>query len=594
MDAVPVYERLQAVGLEYGAGHRAIEWVERGRGELWAQLSVPASVARDFDQYVLHPSVMDGALQACVGLLEGYAAGVALVPYALERVASGAGCTPRMGAWVRLQPSVGASIGKLDIDLCDEQGQVCVQLRGFTARPVSGEPAAVVTQPTMAPVQSAQPLESPQGVLLAIPEWRPSEPSSESASSPQSASSRQSVLSQQIGPSVQRVVLVCELPGVDLSRLERLLPGARCERIGSGASDLAERYLKQAQECFAQVQAILRDKPRGKVWVQVVAGSGVESQLAAGLSGLLRTAGQENPQLVGQVLLVEEDTSEEQLAQRLQRAGEGTVEAVVRYVEGARQVRRWREARWALAPVMFKERGVYLITGGLGGLGRLVAQEILRQTSQGQVVLAGRAALSEEKRAALAQLSSERVHYKQVDVEDRAQVQALIAQVCAEHGGLSGIVHSAGVIADNFIVKKSASEFEAVMGAKVRGTVNLDLASRGLELDFLVLFSSVAGALGNVGQSDYAAANGFMDGYAQYRNEWVRRGECHGRTVSINWPLWASGGMQMPAATLDWLQRETGMRPLETEHGLQALARSVELGAGQVLVLEGEKERLRE
>ena len=159
----------------------------------------------------------------------------------------------------------------------------------------------------------------------------------------------------------------------------------------------------------------------------------------------------------------------------------------------------------------------------LGGLGLLFAREILERTREAHVVLTGRSAFRPEKQNLLDESAghSRRLSYRQVDLGSLDQVGRLIAGIKGEYGQLAGILHCAGMIADNFILKKSAAQFSEVLGPKVTGTFNLDQASRNLELDFFVLFSSIAGAIGNVGQADYATANGFMDQFAAYRNRLV-------------------------------------------------------------------------
>src|SRR5262249_54442278 len=158
-----------------------------------------------------------------------------------------------------------------------------------------------------------------------------------------------------------------------------------------------------------------------------------------------------------------------------------------------------------------------------GGLGILFAKEILEQTREAKVILTGRSALNAEKQAQLGQLSPQpnRVSYRQLDLGDLNEVQQLMVAIKAEYGQLNGILHSAGMIADSFILKKTSAQFREVLAPKVIGTCNLDLASQDEKLDFFVLFSSLAGALGNLGQADYAAANGFMDQFAAYRNALV-------------------------------------------------------------------------
>jgi polyketide synthase PksN len=263
-----------------------------------------------------------------------------------------------------------------------------------------------------------------------------------------------------------------------------------------------------------------------------------------------------------------------------------------------REVLSWQEVgEEGEEPGMgFKEQGVYLITGGLGGLGGVFAQEILRQTEQGRVVLTGRTALSAEKRERLESLSggSGRVSYRQVDLGDGEAVEGLIAGIVEEYGQLNGILHSAGMIADNFLVKKGEGEFRQVLEPKVTGTYHLDQGSRGVELDFMVLFSSLAGAVGNVGQGDYASANGFMDQFAGYRNRQVAEGQRRGRTRSINWGLWQEGGMGRDAGLRELLQQSTGMEPMATATGMAGFYRSLALPYDQMLVAEGDLGQLRQ
>src|SRR5204863_10185632 len=154
-------------------------------------------------------------------------------------------------------------------------------------------------------------------------------------------------------------------------------------------------------------------------------------------------------------------------------------------------------------------------------------------------------------------------------------------------GQLNGILHSAGMIADNFILKKGGAEFIEVLAPKVTGTFNLDEASKDVELDFFVLFSSIAGAMGNPGQADYAVANGFMDQFAAYRNAQVAAGQRHGRTRSINWSLWQAGGMRLDPATLALVKQATGLQPIETATGIEAFYRSLAFPYDRILVVEG-------
>ncbi|MCP4266687.1 MAG: KR domain-containing protein, partial [Candidatus Brocadiaceae bacterium] len=142
-------------------------------------------------------------------------------------------------------------------------------------------------------------------------------------------------------------------------------------------------------------------------------------------------------------------------------------------------------------------------------------------------------------------------------------------------------------------LKKRAEEFRQVLLPKVAGTANLDKATRGIALDFFVLFSSGAGAMGNFGQADYATANAFMDWFAAYRNQLVSSRERQGQTLSINWPLWRDGGMGVDQASEEMMKQSSGMIAMQTETGIRAFYQSLNSHHSQVLVMEGLVSKMR-
>ncbi|QGZ37638.1 polyketide synthase PksN [Pseudoduganella flava] len=562
MSGTALYDALRGLGLHYGPSMRCIVALERGDGQVLAELALPAGA--NIDPYVLHPALLDSALQAALALAPGGLPDQPAVPFALDALEVAAPCTARMFAWVREGAGSGEAVRKVDIDLCDADGTVCVRLRGLAAR-------------TLAPAQTGPAL------LLASPAW-------EAAGAPQAAA-----------PAGRHVVLLCGdgLPAAEA--LQHELAGADVTRIAlDGIAGVADRYRHAALGTFARLRALLQQARDERVLLQVAIGAAGTDAVLAGLSGLLDTARIEQPALTGQVVLVPPAIDAAALARQLRDAAGRPGDTLVRCVEGMQQVLRW-QPRVAEAdyPSALRNGGVYLITGGLGGLGLLFAREILTRAVDATVVLTGRAALQPEQRAMLDALAAElsvpaaRLAYRQLDLGRRDDVAATVAAIVAEHGALHGVLHSAGMVRDGLLISKTSAAFGDVLAPKVDGTVNLDLATRGIALDFLVLFSSVASALGNTGQGDYAAANGFMDHYAEYRNTLVAGGTCHGKTLAIHWPLWADGGMRLDADSLELLTRASGMVPLATRSGMRALHGALAQGGGRVLVLEGDEQRLR-
>ncbi len=388
-------------------------------------------------------------------------------------------------------------------------------------------------------------------------------------------------------------VLVCGLSHADAAQVQAALPECNCAMLEIDASATpAEAFTTVALAYVDTIRTLLQEKPQGRSVVQLAAADRDGAQLLAGLAGLIETAALENPDIVGQVLLLPADIRSDALIAHLRSDAADADARVLRYTHGARELRHWRFADESVARTdalnRFREHGVYLITGGLGGLGLLIAKDLLASAAHAKVVLCGRSALGDDGRAALDAIAAPgRVEYRQADIGDAAQTDALIAGILSDHGALHGVIHSAGLLRDDFILKKSAAQFSDVLRPKVAGSEHLDRATAALPLDMFVMFSSIAAWTGNVGQADYAAANGFMDQFAGWRNARVAAGERHGLSLSIAWPHWRDGGMKIDVASLRQLEKRTGLRSMDTDEGMRALQRSLALGRSHVMAMHG-------
>jgi acyl transferase domain-containing protein/acyl carrier protein len=263
------------------------------------------------------------------------------------------------------------------------------------------------------------------------------------------------------------------------------------------------------------------------------------------------------------------------IVEELQAPSRHEVEVRRRTGDGTRAQRRVRAlAEQALAAsaagdVPLKHGGVYLITGGLGGLGLLFARH-LAEHYRARLVLSGRSALDaagEQKLQQLHALGAEAI-YLQADVADADRVRDLLAGAKTRFGALNGVIHSAGVNDDALLIRKDRERFRRVLGPKVQGTLHLDRLTADEPLDLFVLFSSGAGSFGNVGQTDYAYANAFMDAFAEHRERARARRQRFGRSLSIGWPYWLAGGMQVSAADLQRTEERTGLGALPTDIGI--------------------------
>jgi acyl transferase domain-containing protein/acyl carrier protein len=275
-----------------------------------------------------------------------------------------------------------------------------------------------------------------------------------------------------------------------------------------------------------------------------------------------------------------------------------------------RGARRWAQAYEPfrlggsnLHEGVFRERGVYLITGGMGGLGLALADYLARGW-KAKLVLVGRTALPPRETwegltagqteanpvdprigqiRALEEMGAE-VLLLAADITVPAQVKEVIRKTRECFGKIHGVFHLAGVPGGGLIQVKSPEMTAPVLAPKVQGTLILDEMLRDVELDFMVLFSSLTSITGGLGQVDYCAASAFLDAFAQYK---ARRSASP--LITIDWDAWQSDTWQdallrtMPELHKIFKERREkyGIR---FEEGTELLRRIIGASVPQVVV----------
>lgn len=215
-----------------------------------------------------------------------------------------------------------------------------------------------------------------------------------------------------------------------------------------------------------------------------------------------------------------------------------------------------------------RQEGVYLITGGTGGIG-LVLAEYLAKTVQAKLVLLSRSDNSDniEKIQNIEQLGAE-VLVLQADVSNEEQMQEAFNQIYQKFGTLNGIIHAAGLLGKGAIQEQTSLLSEPVFAAKVKGTLVLEKLCKDISLDFLYLWSSISSIIGGFGQVDYAAANAFLDKNAMKKTDYFK--------MAINWDIWQNTGMASNHFLLDQFQensQEQLKNALTDQAGIEAFTR---------------------
>lgn len=270
----------------------------------------------------------------------------------------------------------------------------------------------------------------------------------------------------------------------------------------------------------------------------------------------------------------------------------------VAYRNGKRFVEEFREVELAdyklSQPVRLKNGGLYIITGGTGGIGLEVAKYLTSKNVL-KLALINRSEFPQRKTwpeilssrrdpelcnkiemiQAMESNGSE-VSFYSADISDFNAVEVVIKEIKAKYHRINGIIHSAGVSSYGFIGDKTESAFNQVINPKIKGAWILENLTQQEGLDFFVMFSSVATTFGAPGQGDYAAANLYLDSFAAAMKKKGRR------AVTIDWVQWLETGMAVEIG----VNVNTIFKALPTRQGIEAFAQILNSSLNRVLVGE--------
>ncbi|WP_254896621.1 type I polyketide synthase [Amycolatopsis sp. Hca4] len=519
VDIAACYAELADLGLTYGPLFRGLEAVWRGGPDEWfAEVVLDAGT----EGFGLHPALLDAALHS---LRYGGDGGGARVPFAWRDVSLHAEGATRLRVRLTRQAEDTLTLAAADQDGAPVLTVGALSLRAIGTGPQAARAGAELLRLEWAPVPATSRTGLSRVAVLGADPFGVAELLSgagvevESAAAPVDLSG---------GPTaeVPRVVLATVPP--------------------TGLDDPAAAARRAAADVLALVQAWLaEDACAGSRLVFVTRDDG---PAAAAVRGLVRSARTENPDRFALLDLAGEPEGRSLL--EALTCGEAETRLTAGTVESPRLRRTAGESPWT-------GTGTVLITGGTGGVGRVLTRHLLERGAE-RVVLASRRGAADW----LSELG-DRVEARACDVSDADSVSALVDAVAGEHG-LELVIHAAGVLADGVVGSLTPDSFAAVFAPKVDAAWHLHRALERHPDTRLVLFSSVAGVLGAAGQGNYAAANSFLDALAEVRTA----DGCP--TLSVAWGPWAlADGLvgELSEADRERMAR-AGVPPLTEAQGL--------------------------
>ncbi|MFG2957333.1 SDR family NAD(P)-dependent oxidoreductase [Streptomyces sp. NPDC048291] len=538
VDAEPIavdYRRLAAHGHGYGPAFRAVTALWRRDGETFAELTLPPGEAVTARSYTLHPALFDAALHAALLAEEP---GEPRAPVACSGVTVHAtGAAAGRAVVRRLGPD------EFSVTLTDGTGQPLAAVESVVTRPIPAptRPAAETYRLVWRPVP-------PIGTVPSVGTVPPVDAAPAVSTMPPVGSM----------PPVGATSPTGTMPPIDPASPEyEVLDVARSAAALPPDTPLPERVRGLLGVVLERVRAWTADARPGRLVVLTGNATGDVPDLAeAAVAGLVRSAGSEHP---GRIVLVDRQGGAAATSADLVAALR-TGEPEVALRDGVAVA-----PRLALAgpptgePVELDPEGTVLITGGTGALAASLARYLVAERGVRRLVLAGRTGKVPDWAGELAA----DVGVVACDVGDRASVDALVASC---RPPLTAVFHLAGVVDDGVADAMTPERLGAVLAPKADGAWHLHEATKDLGLAAFVLYSSAAGVLGRPGQSNYAAANGFLDALARYR---VARGL---PAQSLAWGPWDTAGAPGMAGRVapDRL-REGGVLPVGEREGIALL-----------------------
>jgi pimaricinolide synthase PimS1 len=569
IDLTGAYATLTTHGYHYGPAFQNLTHAWHHHGTLYATVTLDPDTPTT--GHAIHPALLDATLHPlAVRALQSGSPERVVLPHTWSGVRiHAAGLAGVMTARVRMTPTGADAFSLL---ITDERDELVAAIDALTVRPIASSDF-----PPLA-------ADRDSGELYQLA-WMAATAKMATSSTVQSLTEKPWLV---VGDSGTDLMDSLGIAGVEAARCADL--EAASEAIAAGAdvvlllagnapgtdseTDAATVARQATVALLDQVQQWLSGERYAASRLVVVTRNATATDLTnAPAWGLIRTAQTEHP---GRFTLI--DLDDDPASPRAIPAALGTGEPQLAIRNGTvylpRLDRADRGTGESSRPSALDPAGTVLVTGGTGTLGALVARHLVTGHGVRHLLLASRRGIAAEGAAELVNDLRELGATADVvasDAADRESLAALLAAAPVEHP-LTAVFHVAGVVADGLVETLSAQDVDAVFGPKVDAAWNLHELTRDYDLSAFVMFSSFAGCIGSAGQANYAAANTFLDGLAQYRRALGLPAH------SLAWGLWGQAGVSehLDGADLARIAR-TGVAPMAVDRGLALLDAALRL-----------------
>lgn len=575
LSSVKLYNIFKNLGLNYGPAHTVIDQLYINNKQGIAKLKISEDLKHSFNDYNLHPSLLDGALQVSLAFSLGFTGEISeyqfsnenlKLPFALKELLVFGPCSPTM--WVR----VTSHANEIDserheittVQLYDEELNLKVSMKGFSSRTldsVSSSKKFDLSDVNHRGSKSLTVNEVDATMLQYVPSWKTfdlfkyGQVASHEKTNVLVIGDRGQVINQ-LSSIFSRVNLIEMTDLNDHKKLKDILDNsAQIEQVilvfpfvdisDKTVEEFNKRAISIVLNLLVLTQLMTRLKLSAKhiSWTLITERSvvlnndAVFSPLYSGLRGFFGSVMKEFPQWEMRMVDVEKLES-----LPIKEIFLVPLEVNTQFA--------YRENKWFIEQLSlvdlplsnkenYRDNGIYVVIGGAGGIGEVWTEHMIRQYDA-RVIWLGRRENNLDIQKKLDRLNNKhsKVTYKSVDCTNRHDLQKAIEDIEVEIGHINGVIHSAIVLSDGSVAQMNEAAFVAAYNAKVGIAINMGSVFKDRSLDFMMFFSSMISQTTYAGQCNYSAGCQFVDKYAHYLNN-----RLFYNIKTINWGYWGSVGV---------------------------------------------------
>lgn len=606
---------------EFGPRWDNIRSVLEGDGEILAAIEIPRQFEKDLDQYLIHPAMADNAVNIMIRMNEKEV----YAPFRYGKIKLSDRMPARFYSYIRKNASENAKgeIIALDISFLDESGKVFAEIENYAIKKVHEKDLKIVEKDIY--FDTGWVLHSSEREVKAQQDNGSVVVFKDDAGMGDGIISElrkeREVIEVQRGIEYEELddnafiadcsiksygILFERIKSKGISQIIHLQSISKQKEIES-VNMLEDSIVRGVKSLFCITKAITTSKLNRDIDIVLVSDyvnevTEEEERLNphnAPLFGLANVVRQEYPDIKCRCIDVDTAISISDLLREIRVGG---CEDRVAYRNGKRYTEVLRKVHMDAIPdepVEIKDKGVYIITGGTGGLGLEMAA-YLASRAKVNLWLTGRTDLPERHQWAALKESNEDericgiiraiekieamgavINYSRADIAKEEEVRKVFDAAREKYGHINGVIHSAGIAGNGFIINKDEGVFDEVISPKIYGTWIIDRVTEKENPDFIIMFSSIIAIMGSAGQGDYAAANSYMESYAPFRN---KKGK---RTMTISWAPWKETGM----AYRNGFNNVKGpFKPLSTSFAVDAFEEALNKSLSRIIIGEPDYE----